>query len=418
MPPVPARLPLAPAEAARVRPGRAALVIGFALGVLATGAVARTGSIPAPALPVLAGHVEVEQALARGALLWDVRDSRSFAGSHLPGARSVGDVTQRLRTADGEHLLAADEAAALLGEAGVDTTREVVVYGERASPAAWFAQQALRAWGVGRISVYHGGIDDWRAARRPLASGPAGAAAVRVALAAEPFRTIDTAGLRTRLNQPWVQILDVRSPAEFAAHDVRALRGGRVPGALNRPLPGGPGAPEADARERWQARLAGLDARKETIVYAHAPAEAAPAAAMLAALGFGQVRLYVGGWQAWGNTLDAPVEAPRYADVAALQDRIRSLQGILARFAHAFGRGEKVEHDRRAVEQVVAENVELGVPLQADRVAGAAPAYRFDDAVERAACVDHQVAAEPVDRLVMDARDAGRTGVFVQRAQP
>lgn len=339
MPRLPARLPAALADAVLARLGRGALATMLAALAFVVGAPAWAGGAPgrAPALPVLSGHLEVEQALARGALLWDVRDPRSFAEAHLPGARSIGDVTHSLLAVDGEHLLPEADAAALLGNAGIDTTREIVVYGGRGSPAAWFAQQALRAWGVERAGVYDGGIDDWRAAQRPLESGLAEAAAVQVVLAADPFRIIDTQGLRTRLNQPWAQILDVRSPAEFEARDVRALRGGHVPGALNLPLPAGPGALEAEARARWQARLAGLDARKETIVYAHAPAEAAPAAAMLAALGFGQVRLYVGGWQAWGNTLDAPAGAARFADVAALQRRIRALQARVEQLEQGSG---------------------------------------------------------------------------------
>lgn len=343
MPRLSARLPAALVDAVLARLGRGALAAVLAvLAVLALAAgtpPAWAGGAPgrAPPLPVLSGHLEVEQALARGALLWDVRDPRSFAEAHLPGAHSVGDVMHNLLAADGEHLLPEAGAAVLLGNAGIDTTREIVVYGGRGSPAAWFAQQALRAWGVERTGVYDGGIDDWRAAQRPLESGLAEAAAVRVTLTADPFRIIDTQGLRTRLNQPWAQILDVRSSDEFEARDVRALRGGHVPGALNLPLPAGPGALEAEARARWQARLAGLDARKETIVYAHAPAEAATAAAMLTALGFGQVRLYVGGWQAWGNTLDAPADAARFADVAALQRRIRALQARVEQLEYGGG---------------------------------------------------------------------------------
>src|SRR5437868_7146571 len=38
-----------------------------------------------------------------------------------------------------------------------------------------------------------------------------------------------------RLNNPDVQIIDARTPQEFAGEDIRAIRGGHIPGAINIP---------------------------------------------------------------------------------------------------------------------------------------------------------------------------------------
>jgi 3-mercaptopyruvate sulfurtransferase SseA len=38
-----------------------------------------------------------------------------------------------------------------------------------------------------------------------------------------------------RLNNPNVQIVDVRTPKEFIGEDIRAIRGGHIPGAINIP---------------------------------------------------------------------------------------------------------------------------------------------------------------------------------------
>jgi thiosulfate/3-mercaptopyruvate sulfurtransferase len=36
--------------------------------------------------------VQVQEAIARGAILWDVRDEKSYLEGHIPGAINIGDV--------------------------------------------------------------------------------------------------------------------------------------------------------------------------------------------------------------------------------------------------------------------------------------------------------------------------------------
>lgn len=76
-------------------------------------------------------------------------------------------------------------------------------------------------------------------------------------------------------------VLDVRSPAEFAA--------GHVPGAINIP------------HDQLAARLAELpiDARDELVVHCQRGGRAARAAALLHEAGYQDVRDLEGHWQAW-----------------------------------------------------------------------------------------------------------------------
>jgi thiosulfate/3-mercaptopyruvate sulfurtransferase len=121
----------------------------------------------------------------------------------------------------------------------------------------------------------------------------------------------------SRLNQSWVQILDVRSADEFTGEVVRTLRSGRVPGAVNAP-------------EITQELLVRLQKNRETIVYGFDTASAGAAAQRLKALGFGQVRILAGGWQAWGNRVDLPASDSKFADVESMQNRLLALERHLA----------------------------------------------------------------------------------------
>ena len=129
-------------------------LLGLALSLAAAGAMAQT----------IVDLDYVKQAVARGALLWDVRDEEAFAKGHIPGAVNVGDPTLTLRTRYTEDYLPTADLEKVLGAAGIDPAREIIVYGDRGLPSAYFAQLTLRYFGATNARVFHDGIDAWRAA--------------------------------------------------------------------------------------------------------------------------------------------------------------------------------------------------------------------------------------------------------------
>jgi 3-mercaptopyruvate sulfurtransferase SseA len=143
-------------------------------------------------------------------------------------------------------------------------------------------------------------------------------AAGQLASAAEPLPAlINSTEMLSRLNQNWVQIIDIRPTAEFRGEVVRTLRTGFVPGAVNAP-------------QGQLAQLSGLQKNRETIVYGFDEASSHNAAASLRAAGFSQVRVLEGAWQAWGNRVDLPAAQAKFADVEALHVRLSMLEQQLA----------------------------------------------------------------------------------------
>jgi thiosulfate/3-mercaptopyruvate sulfurtransferase len=163
---------------------------------------------------------------------------------------------------------------------------------------------------------------------------PVAVQALHAAKALDPAETtVSTRDLLVRLNQPWVQLIDIRSADEYAGFDIRALRGGHIPGARSVPL-----AANTDSAAIGAALtplLATLDPRKETILYGHAGSDALAAAAWLEGQGFRHVRVYRGAWQTWGNALELPAADERFADVGALRERIAELQQAVQRLSLA-----------------------------------------------------------------------------------
>jgi thiosulfate/3-mercaptopyruvate sulfurtransferase len=306
---------------------------GLALALAAAGAAAQT----------IVDLDYVRQAVARGALLWDARDEEAFAKGHIPGAVSVGDPTLTLRDALTEDYLPTARIEQALGAAGIDPAREIVVYGDRGLPSAYFAQLTLRYFGAASSRVFHDGIDGWRAAGLPLSSKPVRPNPVTLKLVPQPGVIVTSKEVVAALKRADVQFLDVRTAREFRGEDVRAIRGGHIPGAANVPFE--QNWVDPDARNKLRrgevrdssgmslkprgelARLyEKLDPAKEVIVYCQSGNRAAQTAAVLAELGFRSVRVYDSSWLGYASWLSAPAEDEVWTNFGALPAAVKGLE--------------------------------------------------------------------------------------------
>lgn len=294
------------------------------------------------AAPIVdAAHVVA--ARQRDAILWDVRAANAYAKGHIPGAVNIGDVGQVLRNANTEDFIATERIARLWGEAGIDPTHEIIVYATRGNAAAYFAQFALRHFGATKVSVYHDGIDGWRQAGHPLDTTSSKRAPVALTLRPVPQLTVSTDEMVSRIKDANLQIIDARTVGEFAGDDVRAIRGGHIPGAINIPYEHNwidPATAIKLARRQvadnrgmslkpdpeLQALYAKLDPNKETIVYCQSGVRAAETAAVLEKLGFRNVRVYDSSWLGYAARLNAPVQNEVFFNVGALNGRIAAMQ--------------------------------------------------------------------------------------------
>jgi thiosulfate/3-mercaptopyruvate sulfurtransferase len=285
----------------------------------------------------------VQDALKRNAILWDVRGADDYRKGHLPGAINIGDISRVLRDDNTEYFLATDKIEKILGAAGIDPAREIIAYGGRGAWNPYFGQYTLQYFGGRQARVYHDGIDGWTAAGHPLSREEAKIAAVALTLRVNPAVSVSTREVVARLNQSSTQIIDARTPKEFAGEDIRAIRGGHIPGAVNIPYEQNwvdPATPQKLARrevrdssgmslkpvEQLKALYSKLDPDKETIVYCQSGARASETAGVLQQLGFKNVKVYDSSWLGYGNTLDAPANNVTFFNVGLLNGRIASMQ--------------------------------------------------------------------------------------------
>ena len=297
----------------------------------------------AAASAVIVDSAYLADALKRNAIVWDVRPADAYAKGHVSGAISIGDAPRVLRDDNTEDFIATGRIEKILGAAGLDPNHEIIVYGSRGTWHPYFGLYTMQYFGGGNTRVYHEGIEGWTAAGRAINTEAAKLPPVALKLKVNPAVTVTTGEMVARLNQPDLQIVDARTPKEFSGEDIRAIRGGHIPGAVNIPYEQNwidPVTPFKLARKQvadnagmslkpvgdLKKLYAGLDPDKETIVYCQSGARASETAGVLQQLGFRNVRVYDSSWLGYGNTLDAPANNVTFFNVGLLNSRMSAMQ--------------------------------------------------------------------------------------------
>ena len=305
-----------------------------------------TWTMPAPGIAATSTIVDttyVVDAQKRNAILWDTRSAALYKQGHIPGAINIGDIGQELRDEQREDYIALGRIEKILGDAGIDPSKEIVVYGLKGNPVVYFGLVTLQYFNAANPKIYHGGIDDWKAAGQTVTTEVSKLASVSLKIRVKPELLVDTAEVVRKLNDPKVQIVDARTPEEYRGEDIRAIRGGHIPGAipihymenwvdpdtstkLEKKLVNNKDGMNLKPRKDLQALYSKLDPDKETIVYCQSGVRAAETATVLADLGFKNVRVYDSSWIGYGATLDAPAEDVTFFNVGNMQAKISGMQ--------------------------------------------------------------------------------------------
>lgn len=285
----------------------------------------------------------VEKALRSGALVWDARDESDYLQEHIPGAVNIGNVGDVFRDANREDPPPATAAARIFGAAGMDILgKEVIVYTRKGDSYAYYGARMVEYYGGKHAKVYHGAIDDWKAAGKPVEKVAVKLAPVTLALV-EGKGALGNKELIERVRMGNAQIVDARTPKEYSGEDIRALRGGHVPGAVSIPYEQNWQDPAAASKlaakqvsnrdgmalksqDELKKLYAKLDPTKETVVYCQSGVRASETAAVLRDLGFKDVKVHEPSWLGYAGVLSAPAEDEVFVNVGLLNQRIGSLQ--------------------------------------------------------------------------------------------
>ena len=252
---------------------------------------------------------------AQPPLLLDLRAAEEFAVGHLAGAFHL-DLW-------GISLIDTSEAPLrafmwmighLFSLRGITPERPVVVYegksGMRAARAFWL----LEYLGHPNARVLDGGVPAWTAAGLPLTTDAAAPTPSKWHGEPHPDVLATWSQVNDQLGNVQTAIVDTRSDAEYYAEEVRAKRGGAIPGAVhlewtNNLNADGTYKSAAELKAMYEAL--GVTPDREAVTYCQGGYRAAHTYLALRLAGFPRVRNYTGSWKEWGDRDDLPIESPK-----------------------------------------------------------------------------------------------------------
>lgn len=249
-------------------------------------------------------------------LVVDMSSPDSYASAHIPNAVNLayGSIVQPQPPAGGM-LPDMDHLSEVLSSIGLQQNQAVVAYdaeqGGRAARLLW----TLDALGHNDLALLNGGLRAWYAAGLPISQiTPDIQTSQYQAKLVRPEVIADKAYIQDNLQNKEIILLDSRSPAEYAGTDVRAARGGHIPGAVNLNWVECMNTDD-NLRLKNQDELRTLmevrqiQPQHEVITYCQTHHRSAYTYWVLKALGYEKIRGYAGSWSEWGNDPDTPIDS-------------------------------------------------------------------------------------------------------------
>lgn len=253
----------------------------------------------------------------------------SYAKEHIPGAVEVhrhidlADVTQ-----EPPNLYpTAEQFEELLQHLGIDNDTTVVAYDDKFGLFASRFLVLMEIYGhdIDKLKLLDGGIVNWKQQGHAVNADHVNVAKSNYKISGKRDDIVITWSDIYRDviggKRPEVVLLDVRPANEYNGENIRGIRGGHLPTAIN--ITGSdandPETHKFKSLEEIRSMYETEGLKKDDVIYeyCHSGDRAAHAYVQLVhLLGYKNVRLYDGGWSAWNTKLFLPA-----ADVTWLWER-------------------------------------------------------------------------------------------------
>lgn len=240
---------------------------------------------------------------------------RAYAQAHIPGAQFMHvdhDLSTKPNGRNGRHPLPdANAFAEKLSQAGVDATKQVVVYDAAGGMYAARLWWMLRWLGHDAVAVLDGGWTTWTAEGRPTTPAPAKPQPARFVPRPQPI-AVDVNRISQVVKSGGLQIVDARGADRFRGeNETMDPVGGHIPGAVNRPfrdnLDGSGRFKNADALKKEFRAVLGDAAPENTVHQCGSGVSACHNLLAMEVAGLPGSLLYPGSWSEWCSDPARPV---------------------------------------------------------------------------------------------------------------
>jgi len=269
----------------------------------------------------------------------DMRYPEEYAAGHIPGAVLLPGWISKLYADDTKRSATViSRLEQQFGEMGISNDSHVILYGEPSRTSwngvmFWVLEMGGCNSGLASCTVqlYDGGIERWQQEGGELEEKENKGTAAIFKMTPGTNRGVNMEGIKNVIEgKDKAVIVDVRFPGEYEGTDIRALRGGHIPGAVNIDF-----SKNYDADSYRMLPVAGLkplyaDIPMESRVITHCQTgqRAAYSYLVLRTLGYTNVAIYHDGWRVYGSNLSLPVEGETWFDFTKVNSTMKAVQEL------------------------------------------------------------------------------------------
>jgi thiosulfate/3-mercaptopyruvate sulfurtransferase len=252
-------------------------------------------------------HNQVSKSKNRNIII-DTRSFSEYKNGHIPGAINV-DLFQ-LHWFDTSKKGIKDfnrQTRMLLSHIGIQRKSHVIFYDNVSGILAARGVWLLLYFSHKNVGMLDGGFEKWKnegydieVRTNPLKySEFKGKVNNKVLASAKE--------INGSLKKKNVSIVDARSTEEYNGSDVRAVRRGHIPSAVNIGWENNIENGVFKSKNKLSRIYSDVPKKSQIITYCQGGYRAANAFLALKLLGYDKVKMYLGSWGEWGNKLDLPV---------------------------------------------------------------------------------------------------------------
>jgi thiosulfate/3-mercaptopyruvate sulfurtransferase len=205
----------------------------------------------------------------------------------------VGSIT--LTAPIGGLLKNTTEVAKIVGKAGIDPEKTIIIYDNGKYVNAGYLYWVLQYMGFSKVKILDGHMKAWREARQLVTKTPFTKPAITLSPKLNKAIFADYAYVKSKLNNPGTLIVDVSNDAEFGA--------GNIPGSIH--VENKKFFNEATSTLKSKAEIEKVLADnkmtkdKEIILYCASSARAGTVFLVLKGLGYKNIKVYEAGYNEW-----------------------------------------------------------------------------------------------------------------------
>ena len=252
-------------------------------------------------------HKQVSKSKNRNVII-DTRSFSEYKNGHIPGAINV-DLFQ-LHWFDTSKRGIKDfnrQTRILLSRIGIQDGSHVIFYDNVSGISAARGVWLLLYFSHKKVGMLDGGFEKWKKEgyRIEVKTNPLKYAEFKGRI---NYKVLATAKeIKGSLNNKNVSIVDARSSKEFDGSDVRAVRRGHIPSAINIDWENNIENGVFKSNSKLSRIYLDVPKKSQIITYCQGGYRAANTFLVLKLLGYDKVKMYLGSWGEWGNRLDLPV---------------------------------------------------------------------------------------------------------------